>query len=357
MGHIFISYSHKDTDYAHGLASNLQSAGFEVWIDARIDYGSQWPHEIQRQLDACDAFILIMTPRSFQSEWVQSELQRAKRKLKPIFPLLLEGDEPWLSVESTQYFDVRGEKFPDAWFYSALKRVVSTRQNAPTFVSLKKSIKTEPTASPPAPKHGIEITIAIIGTLATIFAACATVVVGLFSSPIMERFLPGNESPNTLLITGTLALNPSLTYQPILPASPILSPAETLMPTLPPPPTSAPVVVKPTLAPPIPTAIPMLPSPAGRWTVTANQYEGELNIITINNGYVSGTVFDNSIEGSWNEDTQEITFTRVNSSDPNIYQVYYGEQLKQGNKYIIAGSFEDHDAYGNVEWYDWTAER
>ncbi len=41
MGHIFISYSHKDTDYAHGLAKNLQSMGLDIWIDERLDYGSQ----------------------------------------------------------------------------------------------------------------------------------------------------------------------------------------------------------------------------------------------------------------------------------------------------------------------------
>jgi formylglycine-generating enzyme required for sulfatase activity len=128
MGHIFISYSHKDTEYAHRLADTLQSEGFNVWIDARLDYGSQWPSEIQKQLDSCDAFILIMTPRAFASDWVQSELQRAKRKLKPIFPLLLEGDEPWLSVESTQYYDVRGQMLPDAKFYSTLEHVTSRTQ-------------------------------------------------------------------------------------------------------------------------------------------------------------------------------------------------------------------------------------
>ncbi|HEX5807171.1 MAG TPA: toll/interleukin-1 receptor domain-containing protein, partial [Anaerolineales bacterium] len=104
MGHVFISYSHKDTGYAHALASELQGKGFDVWIDERLDYGSQWPHEVQKQLDSCSAFILIMSPRAYASEWVQSELQRAKRKIKPVFPLLLEGDEPWLSVESTQYY-------------------------------------------------------------------------------------------------------------------------------------------------------------------------------------------------------------------------------------------------------------
>jgi len=126
MGHVFISYSHRDTGYAHGLADSLQRNGFNVWIDERLDYGSQWPHELQTRLDSCDAFILIMTPRSYASEWVQNELQRAKRKLKPIFPLLLEGDEPWLSVESTQYYDVRGGSFPDERFHADLKQVTTT---------------------------------------------------------------------------------------------------------------------------------------------------------------------------------------------------------------------------------------
>lgn len=127
MGHIFISYSHTDSEYAHALAEQLQSMGFSVWIDDRIDYGSQWPREIQKHLDSCDAFILIMSPRSFASEWVLSELQRAKRKAKPVFPLLLEGDETWLSVESTQYYDVRNRNVPDTEFYSDLKQAVSAR--------------------------------------------------------------------------------------------------------------------------------------------------------------------------------------------------------------------------------------
>jgi hypothetical protein len=141
MGHIFISFSHKDTEYAHALAGSLQSMSFTVWIDTRLDYGSQWPHEIQKQLDSCDAFILIMTPDSFASEWVQSELQRAKRKAKPVFPLLLEGDESWLSVESTQYYDVRNGKLPDDEFYADLKRAASAKQIGQTISQIQTSEK------------------------------------------------------------------------------------------------------------------------------------------------------------------------------------------------------------------------
>jgi len=122
MSHIFISYSHQDSDYAHKLAAALEQHGFEGWIDDRIDYGSQWPHEIQENLDCCGVFIVIMTPRSYNSDWVQNELARAKRKGKPVFALLLEGDEPWLAVEATQYMDVRGGKLPDTGFYASISR-------------------------------------------------------------------------------------------------------------------------------------------------------------------------------------------------------------------------------------------
>jgi hypothetical protein len=126
MGHIFISYSHRDTDYANQLTEMLRASGFNVWIDTRLNYGAKWPRELQTQLDTCDAFILIMTAQSFESDWVQSELMRAKRKSKPIFPLLLEGDEPWLSVETIQFYDVHGGKLLDNRFFSSLKCAVST---------------------------------------------------------------------------------------------------------------------------------------------------------------------------------------------------------------------------------------
>jgi hypothetical protein len=124
MSYIFISYSHKDSGYAHKLAESLEERGFEVWIDERIDYGTRWPHVIQENLDRCSAFILVMTSRSYDSDWVQNELSRAKRKRKPVFPLLLEGSEPWLSVEATLYCDVRGRQLPPPDFYARLARVV-----------------------------------------------------------------------------------------------------------------------------------------------------------------------------------------------------------------------------------------
>lgn len=207
MAHIFISYSHQDTEYAHALADSLQSMGFEVWIDERLDYGSQWPHELQTRLDTCSAFILIMSPRSYASEWVQSELQRARRKLKPIFPLLLEGDEPWLSVESTQYYDVRGEVYPDAKFYTALKKVITPTSSSTTLQAPKGSIKARLAQNTFTFSRGMILVAG--GVLLLSLLGCAA----LLMSPLLRNWInPG--VPAASATAGENVSNPSGSTEP-----------------------------------------------------------------------------------------------------------------------------------------------
>jgi formylglycine-generating enzyme required for sulfatase activity len=148
MSYIFISYSHKDKEYAHRLEKALKLRGFEVWLDDRIDYGAQWPKTIAEELDGCKALILIMTVHSYDSDWVQNELSRAKRKRKNIFPLLLEGDEPWLSVEATQYVDVRGGNLPPTAFYDTLAKVVPRKG-----VETSEQIEVKPTSEAAMPTN------------------------------------------------------------------------------------------------------------------------------------------------------------------------------------------------------------
>jgi hypothetical protein len=142
MGHIFISYSHRDKDYVHSLQKALQKEGFEVWIDDRIDYGTEWPKVIQKHLDQCDAFIVVVSENAYESKWVQNELARAGRKKKPFFPLLLQGD-PWLSVEATQYVDVTDGSLPDERFYQRLALVVPRNEIGKEKPIVKKESKVD----------------------------------------------------------------------------------------------------------------------------------------------------------------------------------------------------------------------
>ena len=127
MGYIFISYSHKDKEYIRQLHGALEEEGFEVWVDERINYGEEWIRVVQKHVDECDAFLVVISRNAEESDWVQNELARAKRKKKPIFPLLLEG-EPWLSFEAIQYEDVSGGLLPTRKFYERLAEK-TTRQN------------------------------------------------------------------------------------------------------------------------------------------------------------------------------------------------------------------------------------
>lgn len=131
MAHIFISYSTKNSKYAYKLADHLRNAGFDVWIDnARLRSSDDWWESIVRALRECSAFIVVMTPESRKSKWVQREVTLADNWHKPMFPILLAGDN-WEIFVRTQYEDVQSEvisgippqydgNLPDSEFISTL---------------------------------------------------------------------------------------------------------------------------------------------------------------------------------------------------------------------------------------------
>jgi serine/threonine protein kinase len=121
--HVFISYSRRDKDYARRLADDLTGSSFKVWIDDQIDYGDAWFREIDKAINGCAAFVVIMTPDAYESEWVQKEILLAKRYKKPIFPLLLKGDEFAILID-IQFGDVKDGALPPADFYRRLRRAV-----------------------------------------------------------------------------------------------------------------------------------------------------------------------------------------------------------------------------------------
>lgn len=107
MAHIFISYSTQNAQYAFGLAKKLREEGFDVWIDdSKLRSGDNWWEVIVRALRGCSAFLVIMTPESKNSRWVQREVTLADNWQKPTFPVLLAGDN-WEIFVLTQFEDVR----------------------------------------------------------------------------------------------------------------------------------------------------------------------------------------------------------------------------------------------------------
>ncbi|MBL8165276.1 MAG: transglycosylase domain-containing protein [Anaerolineae bacterium] len=131
MSYLFISYSTKNAAYANRLAERLRSEGFEVWIDhRRLGTGEDWWRSIVLALRSCDGAIVIMSPESDSSDWVQREITLALKYRKPLFPLWLAGDintPNWELFVRTQIEDVRGSKLPGEPFFQRLE-TCTTRQ-------------------------------------------------------------------------------------------------------------------------------------------------------------------------------------------------------------------------------------
>lgn len=133
MSHIFISYSKQNRDYITRLESDLRLKGFDVWVDDVIEPGEDWWRNIRQAIKDSSAVIIIMTPEAENSHWVSLEVLHALEYKKPIFPLLLSGDENIMSSDSWsrlaiyQVTDVRNSSVPAERFYARLAQYAPTR--------------------------------------------------------------------------------------------------------------------------------------------------------------------------------------------------------------------------------------
>jgi hypothetical protein len=129
--YIFISYSKSDKEYVQKLANQLRAEGFDIWLDDRNLRSSQvWWEAIVNAILNCAAFIVVMTPNSDQSRWVQREIAIADDLQKPMFPILAQGDMDspnWLRFINIQYKDVRDFQLPSAQFFEDLSIEVNRK--------------------------------------------------------------------------------------------------------------------------------------------------------------------------------------------------------------------------------------
>ncbi len=99
--------------------------GLSVWMDDQISPGTRsWAKEIWKHLKACHVFVVVMTPRSLESHWVDCELIIALEQKKKIFPILLE-DERWFNVANIQHFDARDGLLPPESFFEEVNLYLS----------------------------------------------------------------------------------------------------------------------------------------------------------------------------------------------------------------------------------------
>ncbi|WP_119067374.1 HEAT repeat domain-containing protein [Aggregatilinea lenta] len=105
MAHIFIAYCHKDSDFGYLTRQELESAGFQVWIDENIQGGDIWRQEIDDAIQAAFALVVIMSPDARLSEYVTYEWSCGWGAGKPIVPIMRKETKLHPRLEEFQYLN------------------------------------------------------------------------------------------------------------------------------------------------------------------------------------------------------------------------------------------------------------
>jgi formylglycine-generating enzyme required for sulfatase activity len=121
---VFVSYSHRDTEFAQRLIADLQQAGHAVWIDVNeLKGGDEWVKAISEGIINSYAFIVVVTPHALESKWVQDEILWAKQRERLIIPVILDAS----AMNATGFFALnryQGIRF-DAGYGGALADLLS----------------------------------------------------------------------------------------------------------------------------------------------------------------------------------------------------------------------------------------
>lgn len=123
LGGIFISYSYEDSDFVDKLYKYLKEAGAPVWLDRHDMLAGSLYKQIARNIRIQDIVIVVLSGHSTESDWVEAELEMARKKEKDenrdiLCPVALddswkkkvEGDVLWRQVKKKNILDFSGWK-------------------------------------------------------------------------------------------------------------------------------------------------------------------------------------------------------------------------------------------------------
>ncbi|MGB7990858.1 MAG: TIR domain-containing protein, partial [Candidatus Methylophosphatis roskildensis] len=92
MSDIFICYSRTDRAIAAKLVGHLRAEGWSVFLDTQTQVGKRWHKEIEKELHAAKAIVVLWSAKSRDSDFVLEEAEYGKRK-DILFPAFIERVE------------------------------------------------------------------------------------------------------------------------------------------------------------------------------------------------------------------------------------------------------------------------
>jgi len=105
---VFISYAHDDSaDFVEQLANDLRCYQIRVWYDKRLHLGDDWREQLKAAINKAQVCMMVLSPASLNSDWVEWEIDYARQKGKPVFLILAQQCELPEDIKLIQYIDMQ----------------------------------------------------------------------------------------------------------------------------------------------------------------------------------------------------------------------------------------------------------
>ncbi len=111
---VFIAYSHHDKEFVQRLAADLERKGYTTWWDVSLRGGQALGQTIQAAIDQSAACLVVLSPHSVESIWVEDEYTYALDEGKAVIPLLYRPCKKPLRLRRFHHFDFTADSaYPD----------------------------------------------------------------------------------------------------------------------------------------------------------------------------------------------------------------------------------------------------
>jgi adenylate cyclase len=151
MADVFVSYARSDKARVAPLVAAIEAKGWSVWWDPEIAAGQQFDDQIEAELNAAGAVLVVWTPTSVASRWVRGEAREAAER-GILVPVRFEDARLPIDVRAihTTDLDSWAEDPESAPFQEILRALGSliARQGAP------QAAKSAPGSAPSASASG-----------------------------------------------------------------------------------------------------------------------------------------------------------------------------------------------------------
>ena len=125
---VFLSYHSGDGEWVALLENRLAEAGIRVWLDSeQIRPGDHFPGALARAIDQVGSVVVVLSPGSVASPWVEEEYNLALAKRRRVIAALIEQVEPPGFLHGRTWVDFRDPAAFDTGLAQLLFGITGTR--------------------------------------------------------------------------------------------------------------------------------------------------------------------------------------------------------------------------------------